>query len=74
MTLDWILAKLRENTDEAAKEVLNALENATADDINKLGVNAIGWSMGMKICGVDKFGNTPIKEEQEEVNVNDRDC
>ena len=73
MKYDWIIDKLKENTEEATKEVLYALENATADDIAELGKEALAHAMAMKILKIDKYCNR-YKDDNLEVDVHGRDC
>ena len=56
MNLEWITKQLRTN---GAKEVLEALENATNEDLNKLAVSVLSTSATMKLCGYKKYGDTP---------------
>lgn len=48
MRYDWIINKLKENTEDATKEVIAALENATVEELKELGCDVIASTMAMQ--------------------------
>lgn len=49
MTLDFIIERLKVSGEDSKQEVLNALENASADDLYELGNDCIARSMQPKL-------------------------
>lgn len=68
MNLKWILEKLKLGH---INEVINALENATPDDLNKLGSYCLSVGLTMQLFKLNKFCDTPMFKEDREVITND---
>lgn len=59
MTIDWIIGRLKVSGQGTKQEVLNALENASFEDLKELAVSAFGASLAMKMCGIKKYSDRP---------------
>ena len=70
MKIEWIIERLKVSGKGTKQEVLNALENATADDLKELGCSALAHSMVMSTLHVKRFGDVPMcKEDNTQSNM-----
>lgn len=59
MTINWIVDRLKVSGRGTKQEVLNALENATSEELKELSANLLGTAIAMKMCGVKKYSDMP---------------
>lgn len=64
MKVEWIINKLKNGGKEAKQEILEALENASANDLKELGCSALAHSMIMATLHIKRFGDVPMCEEE----------